>query len=322
MPEKIEPLVFISKCLGFASCRYNGITINSDPVSGLRQFAKVITSCPEVEIGLGVPRDPIRIVNENGERILYQPATQKKITREMETYTEEYIASLPEIDGIILKSRSPSCGFKDVKIYNSLENPSQPGKGPGFFGGRMSEVFPGHPLEDEGRLNNFTIREHFFTSLWALAWFRKVKKENNFQALLEYHTKNKLLFMGYSQSKLRVLGNIVATHKKRDFYELISEYESVLRSLFEEPPNFSSIVNVLHHAFGGVSDNLNSDEKQFFLNTAEEYRDERVPLSTVLHLLQSWAIRFEDDWLKDQSFLHPYPKELMSITDSGKGRNY
>jgi uncharacterized protein YbgA (DUF1722 family) len=120
---------------------------------------------------------------------------------------------------------------------------------------------------------------------------------------------------------MRELGNITANHDKKEAEGVFSDYETTMLELLKDEPKYTSWINVLQHAFGFISDRLKSEEKQFFLNSVEEYRDERIPLSVLTKILQSWAIRFEQEYLINQTFLAPYPLELLEITDSGKGRN-
>ena len=314
------PIVVVSKCLGFDHCRYDGQMIDSPLVAKFREFIEFQPVCPEVEIGLGTPRKPIRIVTVDGENVLYQPTTGKNVTQEMTSFVDNFLSSLGDVDGFILKHRSPSCGPQDVKIYPGFENVSRTFRGSGFFGGEVVARFQGLPIEDEGRLTNFTIRENFLTKLFAFARFREVKKSSSIKALIDFHSHYKLMLMGYNQSQMRILGKIVANHENADFQTVIRRYEEHLKLAFAKIPRFTSIINVLLHAFGGFSEVLTSDEKQFFLERIEEYRDERIPLSVLLHLLWAWSIKFQNDYLLHQTFMNPYPKKLVEITDSGKGR--
>ncbi len=315
-----KPIVYISKCLGFDHCRYDGQMIENDVVKKLEPFVEYRPVCPEVEIGLGVPRKPIRIVEVDGKRYLHQPATGKDVTEAMETFTDTFLRGIDEVDGFVLKSRSPSCGERDVKIYPGFEDVSRTFRGSGFFGGEVQRRFPGLPAENEGRLSNFTIREHFFTQIFAFARFREVKKHESMKALVDYHSTHKLLLMGYNQTQMRAMGKIVANHEKAPFHTVVTQYEDILQRALSKAPRFTAIINVLFHAFGGFKEVLTAEEKLFFLNSIEEYRDERIPLSTLLYLLRAWAIKFENHYLLTQTFMNPYPKALIEITDSGKGR--
>jgi uncharacterized protein YbgA (DUF1722 family)/uncharacterized protein YbbK (DUF523 family) len=317
----VKPNVVVSKCIEFESCRYNGLNVSSDVVKGLMPHVEFSPICPEVEIGLGVPRDPIRLVLSDGKLRLVQPASNRDVTDKMLSFVNSFLNSVGEVDGFILKSRSPSCGIKDVKLYTGIGKGMAVRKGQGTFGNAVTERFSHTAIEDEGRLTNFTIREHFLTKLFALARFRKVNTSRSMKELVRFQTENKSLFMAYNQKELRILGRIVANHEKKPLDEVIENYQHHLWNVFARPPRFASNINVLMHALGYFSKHLTSQERSFFLNTLEEYRDERVPLSVPLNTLKSWAVRFKDDYLMKQTFIQPYPQQLMEITDSGKGRD-
>ncbi|HRU40120.1 MAG TPA: 2-thiouracil desulfurase family protein, partial [Candidatus Goldiibacteriota bacterium] len=154
-----RPRIYISKCITFEPVRYSGEMISSDFVSALRPHVDAITHCPEVEIGLGIPRKTLRIVADDREMKklrLIQPDTGLDFTEKMKAWTQKTLDSLPELDGFILKGKSPSSGAYDVKIYPAKgEKPSAiTGKASGFFGGAVLERFPEYPVEDEGRLTD------------------------------------------------------------------------------------------------------------------------------------------------------------------------
>ena len=321
MKKSVKPVVVVSKCLGFAHCRFNGLTISSHTVDKLRLHVEFRPVCPEVEIGLGIPRDPVRIVKESDEMRLVQPATGDDVTDKMTGFAESFLNSVGEVDGFILKSRSPSCGLKDVKIYPNMEKGSSGMRGSGFFGGAVMDKFPSSPIEDEGRLTNFRIREHFFTKLFTMARFRAVRSSNSMKELVRFQTENKLLLMAYNQEKMRFLGRIVANPEKKPFGEIIEGYEENLVGAFSRAPRYTSNINVLMHGLGYFSNELSSDEKAFFLDSLERYRAESVPLSVPLNIIRSFVVRFQEDYLAQQTFFEPYPEELMEITDSGKGRD-
>jgi uncharacterized protein YbgA (DUF1722 family)/uncharacterized protein YbbK (DUF523 family) len=322
MREFPKPIVVVSKCIEFEQCRYNGLMISSEVVRNLRPHVEFVPVCPEVEIGLGIPRDPIRIISADGVPRLIQPATDEDVTERMTDFTNSFLDSLEAVDGFVLKSRSPSCGVKDVKVYSGSGKGMSASKGKGFFGAGVLERFPQLATEDEGRLTNFRIREHFLTRLFVLASFRQLKQNPSMKELVQFQTENKYLLMAYNQKELRIVGRIVANHEKKPPEQVFGDYEGHLWNAFVRSPKETSHINVLMHAMGHFSERLSSGEKSFFLNTLEEYRDERVPLSVPLNLLKSWAVRFEDDYLMHQSFIEPYPEGLVEITDSGKGRDF
>ena len=183
-----RPKLFVSRCLGFEACRYNGAVIQDRLAAGLAALCEVVTACPEKDTGLGVPRDPVRLVRVEGRIRMIQPATGLDHTEAMTAFCQAKTAELagtspgsprqpaglPAVDGALLKSRSPSCGIKDVKIYRSQEPGAMAETGPGLFGGAVAAALGGAPAEDEGRLKNYTLREHFLACLYALARFRAV----------------------------------------------------------------------------------------------------------------------------------------------------
>jgi len=315
-----RPRVHFSHCLGFGRCRYNGQTITDPFVERLRPHVDAVTACPEVAIGLGIPREPVRVVEENEKLFVIQPDTGRDVTDTMEAFTESYLDDLGEIDGFVLKYRSPSCGPNQVRIYNSRKPKAGHRNGAGFFGGEVVRRFPGLPIEDEGRLRSFDLRQHFLTRLFTLARLREAIGRGSVHALVEFHTKHKYLLMTYSQEGLRTLGRIVANAEHNPLGQVFSEYREILMRTLARAPRRTAAINTLMHAFGHLSEGLKPVEKAYFLDELERFRNQRVCLSTPVGLLRSWVARFEEPYLTDQYFFEPFPDELVELLDSGKGR--
>ena len=173
----MKPTIVASKCLGFAHCRYNGITIYNDFIEYLRDRVVFITICPETEIGLNVPREPLQIVSKQGSLCLVQPATGLDLTKTMMHLARTFLDSIPEIDGFILKSRSPSCAVRDAKIFSIGGYRTRVYEGAGFFGSMVWKRFGHLPIEDEKRLENQGQREDFLRRLYAQTHVRlKVRR--------------------------------------------------------------------------------------------------------------------------------------------------
>lgn len=319
MRDFARPVLVISRCLELAPVRYNGQVIPFRLVKLLEPRVDFVPVCPEVEIGLGVPRDPIRIVVEKGEARLVQPSTERDLTREMQTFSSAFLDSLEEVDGFILKSRSPSCGIKDVKAYASADAGAVPvEKRAGFFAAAVRTRFPGIALEDEGRLLNYEIREHFLTRLFASAALRQVRASGSMAELVRFQAEHKLLLMAHNQQAMRTLGRLVANRERRPFEAVAAAYAGSFQHALARAPRRPSNINALLHALGYVSAGLKQAEKAFFLDLLGKYRERRIPLSPLLSVLRSWILRFEVPYLEAQSFLEPYPEELISAIDSGK----
>ncbi len=313
-----RPKLVLSKCLELEACRYNAQIIRAPFVLQLEPYVEIQPVCPEVEVGLGTPRDPIRLVSIEGRTRLVQPTTERDLTEEMEGFSQTFLERLTGVDGFILKSRSPSCGIKDTKVYAGEGGRQPSGKGPGMFGGAVLARFPYAAIEDEGRLTNFRLRHHFLVKLFMRAAFRAVVETKSLAALVEFQTANKFQLMACNQTAMRALGRVVANGARRPFDEITAEYEEGLARALARPARDRSVVNVLMHALGYVSDGLTASEKKHFLELLEQYRAKQITLGTPLAILQSWIHRFGQDYLERQTFLEPYPLDLMDLRDSGR----
>ncbi|WP_216829170.1 YbgA family protein [Alkalihalobacterium elongatum] len=322
MREFSKPKVVVSKCIEFSACRYNGDKLTDQTVHNLKPFVEFIPVCPEVEIGLGTPREVIRLVADGEQDLLVQPKTGKDLTNVMEEFAENFLADLKDVDGFILKNRSPSCGITDVKVYSGLEKSPTVRTGSGAFTSKIFEYYPKTTIEDEGRLKNFKIREHYLTKLFTTTDFKKVKSTLKLNHLNDFHKRNKYLFMAYNQKRLKLLGQILSNKEKRPIEETFSLYEEELFQLFSRIPRYTSNINVCQRIFGYFSPHLSTKEKEYFLETLEKYREKKLPISSVVSILKAWAYRFENDFMLEQTFFEPYPEQLVEISDSGKGRNY
>lgn len=308
----------VSQCLGFAAVRYNGAVLRDDFVQALAKHVHFVPVCPEVAIGLGVPRDPIRLVAGGDSVRLVQPSTGRDLTAPMREFAESFLDQAGEVDGFILKSRSPSCGLKDAKVHARAENSPAVGKSAGLFTQAVLRRCPCAAIEDEGRLTNARLRHHFLVRLFAAAELRAVRARGTMAALVRFHTRHKLQLMAYSQQGLRELGRLVANAESQPPPTVLARYAECFGQLTAQPARPASLRNALLHAFGYVSDRLTGRERRHFLTLLEDYRAGRTPLSSLLDLLQSWVVRFEEPYLRGQSLFEPYPRALLTLVDSGK----
>jgi len=307
----VKPKVVVSKCIEFDSCRYNAQIIRSDFVSKLKKFVEFIPICPEFEIGLGIPRDPIRIIEKEKKRILIQPLTDKDVTKKMNDFSDKFLDNLKNIDGFILKSQSPSCGIKDVKIYPRTTNSAPKFRDSGFFGQKVLEKYYFLAIEDEARLRNTAIKDHFLKKIYTFARFRKIKETKNIKDLIDFHTENKFLIMSYSQKNLKEMGKIVSNQKKDSMKKIIIVYEKLLYDTFSKGVRCNSNINILQHAFGYISKNITADEKKMFLNSLDKYKNKKVSLEIPVAIIKSWIIRFDESYLRNQTYFEPYPLDLQ-----------
>ena len=309
----IKPKIIISKCLEFDAWRYDGQLINNEYIRNLKQFIDFHPVCPEVEIGMGIPREPIRIINNANDILLYQDSSDKNYSEKMNNFSKDFLRSQNNIDGFILKSKSPSCAISTSKIYPNKKTKIPIGKGPGLFASEILNQFPNHPKEEEKRLNNTFLREHFFTSIFTIADYKNV---TSIDTLYNYHSKHKYLFMSYNQLLMRKMGKIAANNVDIPLNELIKNYYEHLLLMFKKRARYTSNINTQMHVLGYFKKKISTKEKKFFLELIEEYRAKKITLSTVNNVLYSWVVRFDDRYLKKQSYFNPFPKELAEINNS------
>ena len=324
-----HPRIVISRCIEFDPCRYDGSKIPSPTVARLKSHADCIPVCPEVEIGLGIPRATVRIVRMDGDDHLIQPATGRDVTSEMTCFASRFLDSLPPVDGFVLKGGSPTSGASGVRVYPSAEKSQAIERTAGFFAREVLKRFPGLPIEDELRLNNARIRDHFLAGIFTLAAFRANENLKDREALVQFHAANKLLLMACHQQLMREMGRLVASRSKTGPEEVYIQYRRMLCAAFEQVPRYTNNINVLQHTMGYFSNRVSGEEKAYCLRLIDRYKAGHATLAEPRDLLRSWVIRFQEPSLLNQTFFAPYPPELADlpedITDRGrdvwKGRN-
>lgn len=310
--ENHKPIVIISKCIEFESCRYDGKMIENEFIKSLKPFVSFVSVCPEVEIGLPIPRKTIRLVSSENKINLIQPETRTNFTIDMENFTVKYLNSIKDVDGFILKSNSPSCGIKDVKIYKDLEK-SLPltTEANGMFAEKVIKEYNNKKaIATEEMLNNSEFKHHFLTKLFVLAYFKNIKETKTINKLIEFHSANKYLFMAYNQSLLTAMGNITANKSNETIDEMFLKYENYLFEMLEKPFEKGSLINALMHCFGYFSNKLSYEEKAYFLETIELFKQDEITLNMVTFHLKSWTVKFNQEYLKIQTLLYPYPEKL------------
>lgn len=308
-----RPRVVVSACLGFAAVRYSGELIPDRIVGALREYVDFVPVCPEVEIGLGVPRPTVRLVRDGEGVRMVQPLTGEDLSERMEAFSRGFLGSLGQVEGFILKNRSPSCALKDAKVYAHAHQGGAVARGPGLFARKVEEAFPLLPKEDEGRLTNARIRGHFLLRIFALARLRRLE---DLPGLLAFHARYKLLLHAHQQTGTRALGRFLAEAHGRPFWEVRRAYEEGFLQVTRLPYRLPAMADALLHTFGYFKRALSPKEKAHFLDLLTDFRQERVPLEAPLALLRSWALRFGEEYLEGQALFEPYPKALMDLRSS------
>ncbi|MEN3028394.1 MAG: DUF523 and DUF1722 domain-containing protein [Aquificaceae bacterium] len=299
-------------CLNLKPVRYNGQEVRDEFVLKLLPFCEVLEVCPEVAIGLGVPRERVIVYTKENSFGLSQPSTGLELTQKMESFAELFLKNLPEVDAFLLKSKSPSCGVSNTKVYKDPEGREFHSKGKGLFALRVLESFEYLPVEDEGRLKDRELREHFLTRLFSVAELREKRERiKHIGELMDFHQRNKYLLMAHSQKKLKEMGRLVAGAREENLKETLKLYEILFLQAIRKKPSRGQQVNTLLHIFGHISRKLKEREKAHFFKLVEDYRKGRLDKRLLLEFLRAYAYRFENTYLMVQTYLEPYPEELM-----------
>lgn len=301
----IKPRVILSACFD-KPFRYNGGEIRDEFVDRVKHYVEPLFICPEVEIGLGIPRAPLVLVKEGSEKRLLQPLTGRDLTEAMEEYLENRVAQLREIDGAILKAKSPTCGVSSVKLYKGK---SVIGLTSGLFADHLGESFPNLPIEDELRLRNRSLHYHFLVRVFAFADLRELVSNPTAEKLVEFHTRYKFLLLTYNQEALKVLGRLVACGD-RPLEVKVREYSEIFLRAFNRIPSRSRHANTLYHITGHFSKRLNHKERRHLLSLIERYKEGKLDISAPLEVIKSLAFRFEESYITLQRYVQPFPEEL------------
>lgn len=317
-PSKVR--IGISACLLGEEVRYNGgHKRDAFLTDTFGRYVEWVPVCPEVELGMGTPRPPIRLeriggVDRGGIRLV-MPSTGQDYTGPMREYAERRVAELArlDLDGYVLKKDSPSCGMERVKVYPASGAPSRDGRG--LFAEILMARLPDLPVEEEGRLNDPILRENFITRVFVHRLWREGERAGwTREALLRFHERHKFLLMARNQSALRRLGRLLGESDRHEpIGTLAAAYRQGLTEILRRPATRRGHANVLHHLAGYVSDPLDSAGRAELAETIERYRLGLVPLIVPLTLIRHHVRRQGVGYLQEQVYLEPHPHELMLL---------
>jgi len=309
--EKIK--IGISSCLLGEKVRYDGGNKWDRYVTDtLGQYFEWIPVCPEVEYGLPVPREAMRLIGNPDSPHLITVRTGVDHTKGMLNYANKKVKELEreELCGFIFKSRSPSSGISGVKVYTPSGMPSH--RGVGIFGGAFTRYFPLIPVIDDGRLHDPGLRENFIERAFVYKrWQEFMKKGSALKELILFHTEHKLLILSHSPKHFSVLGRLVANAKNYKPEEFYSEYIKTLMEGLSLIATIKKNTNVLLHIIGYFKKQLSSNDKQELLEVIENYHRGFVPLIVPMTLIKHYVKKFDQPYLKRQYYLNPHPLELM-----------
>jgi uncharacterized protein YbgA (DUF1722 family) len=265
-----------------------------------------------VEIGLGVPRETIRLERKAGLIHLVAPKSQRDHTRTMRTWARRRLKELAreDLSGYVLKSKSPSCGMERVPVYDENRVPAK--KGRGLFAEALIEQFGNLPVEEEGRLNDPVLRENFIERVFAYHRLRGAFTGRwRSGDAVEFHTAHKFLLMAHSPKHYRWLGRLVAEVKTIAPKKFRAQYEDGFMEAMRLHATVGKHASVLEHMAGYLSDHLDPAARQALRGIIQDYRRRLVPLVVPLTLIRHYVRHHKIAYLEGQLYLEPHPKELM-----------
>jgi uncharacterized protein YbgA (DUF1722 family)/uncharacterized protein YbbK (DUF523 family) len=278
----------------------------------LGQYVEWIPVCPEVEAGLGTPREAMRLVGRPQHPRLVTVKTGVDHTQALERLNGRRAEELKQLDlsGFVFKKDSPTCGVERVRVYNEHGMPSR--NAVGIFARAFMEQFPLVPVEEEGRLCDPGLRENFIERVFCYRRYQNLLTGGvTRRALVAFHTTHKFLLMAHSQPHFQLLGRLVGRMDQYGPSELAGRYGGLFMEALAEKATVRKHVNVLQHILGYFKARLNAQEKAELLEIIGDYHRGLTPLIVPLTLIKHYVQLFDIAYIRDQVYLNPHPKELM-----------
>jgi len=303
----------VSACLLGAEVRFDGGHKRNDfLVDTLGRFVVFVPICPEVEIGLGVPRETLRLVHDSdasGVPRLFGNHTGIDYTNSMNSYAQRRVSALEGLSGYVLKANSPSCGVQRVPVYGTGTAIRD---GAGLFASALMQRYPSLPVEEEERLSDRRLRENFVERIFTYRRLRSFFSSRwSIGALAQFHTAHKLTLMAHSPQAYQEMGRLVASAKRQPRNEVEQRYQSAFMEASKELATTARHSNLLHHMLGYLRPHLDDGSRHELVRLIDDYQRGRVPLGVPLTRFRQYAHKFDIHYLCGQVYLNADPRELM-----------
>ena len=312
--DKIK--IGISSCLMGENVRFDSGHKKNDYVTGiLKDYFEFSPFCPEVSIGLGIPRETIRLITVNEEiRCVGTKSDDLDVTEKLYQSAEDQKHWHAELSGYILKKDSPSCGMERVKLYKGTDKGGMSEKiATGLYAKRLMENFPHLPVEEEGRLSDPRLRENFIQRVYIYARWQEMEHDGfNLADLQAFHAQHKYIFMSHNQNLGRTLGASLANSDK-DIDSLAAEYLELMMTLLKSIATRKNHVNTLQHIQGYLKNDLDAGDKEELRATIENYQKFLLPLIVPITLMRHHFRRHPKGYIENSFYLKPHPGEMMLL---------
>lgn len=305
----------ISSCLLGEEVRFDGGHKKNSYITGvLTQHFSFVPFCPEVEAGLGTPREPIRLVREEDDiRCVGVKTPEWDVTEKLVSVAKPKRDWQHTLCGYILKKDSPSCGMERVKVYRKgAPNRS----GVGLYAQELMKNFPCLPVEEEGRLEDPHLRENFIQRVYVYRrWLDLHEKSGSLGDLQDFHARHKYIFMSHNQNKARELGVLLANHDSLSLEVLAQRYVADMMSLLKNIATRKNHVNTLQHIQGYLKAYLDNDDKEELSEVITRYHQGLLPLIVPITLLRHHFRKFPNEYIDDSFYMDPHPGEMMLLNN-------
>ncbi len=303
----------ISSCLLGNKVRYDGQhKYDSWLVEELGPYVEYVPVCPEVECGLPVPREAMRLVGNAEHPKLITIQSGKDITPQMNSWCEGRIKELAKhnLCGFVFKAKSPSSGMERVKVYPEKGGAAAK-TGIGIFARAFMQAFPLLPVEEEGRLHDPILRENFIERIFIWhRWLEMTKGQYKAGDIVDFHTRHKYLLMAHSPVHYRSMGKLVAEVCRYDRDAFRTDYQQQLAEAIRKPATRAKHQNVMLHILGYFKQELSAEEKAELIELIDSYKAGLLPLIVPITLINHYVRKYDKPYLKEQHYLNPHPSEL------------
>ncbi|MBJ7221671.1 MULTISPECIES: YbgA family protein [unclassified Brenneria] len=306
--------VGISACLLGSAVRFDGghkrLAFAVEQLAPYFHFEPV---CPELAVGLPVPRPALRLIKDAAGNITLRASNGSPLdmTQRMQRFSAEKVSQLQHLCGYIVCAKSPCCGMERVKVYDASQKNACK-SGIGLFTQALLRQMPWLPVEEDGRLHDPGLRENFIERVYTLHELHQLWRQDLSRgALMAFHSRYKLLLLAHSQPEYRELGRFVAGMDRwASLDEFVAEYRLRLMKLLTHPATRRNHTNVLMHVQGYFRRQLSPSQRQELTQLIDRYRQGLQPLLAPITLLKHYMAEYPDDYLAEQRYFEPYPEAL------------
>ena len=304
--------VGISSCVLGERVRFDsGHKVSNFVTKELSPYFDFVSVCPEVGVGMPVPRPTIRLVsNEERVALVETKNPENDHTDNMLTYSADKVDELQseQLCGYIVCAKSPTCGMERVKVYSKN---SAAKEGVGLYTQTLMQKMPWLPVEEDGRLNDPVLKENFITRVFCLNdFYGSMDGEPTRGKIIDFHSRYKLTLMAHHPESYRSLGRLVADVANYEIEDFYQEYRLGLMKALTNRASRKNNTNVLMHLQGYFKRSLTKEEKEELATVIHDYRIGMLPLLAPLTLIKHYLNTYPDEYLAKQKFLEPYPQEM------------